>query len=253
MTAPRRPWPPLAIALAAQAGGGLTAFGTNQALDLGFPPLALLVAQGVIAALLGHGLGLARWWIPLQALLPPAAGLALWLAVPGWVWLLAFALLALVFWNSAGDRVPLYLTNRRTWAALADLLPEREGIEVIDLGSGLGGTVTALARARPDARILGLETAPVPYALSRLRLTVAGKANAAIVWRDLWKEDLSRFDVVYCFLSPAPMPALWEKARAEMRPGSLLISNSFEVPGHPADRVVKVDDSRRTRLHVWQV
>lgn len=59
--------------------------------------------------------------------------------------------------------------------------------------------------------------------------------------------------MVYCFLSPAPMPARCAKARAEMRPGSLLISNSFEVPGRPAGRVVEVGDRGATRLNVWQM
>jgi hypothetical protein len=37
------------------------------------------------------------------------------------------------------------------------------------------------------------------------------------------------------------MPRLWEKIRAEMKPGSLLISNSFPVPGVAPDRVIEVD------------
>jgi hypothetical protein len=47
-------------------------------------------------------------------------------------------------------------------------------------------------------------------------------------------------DVVYAFLSPAPMKQLWAKAQAEMTPGSLFVSNSFPVPG-----------ASRPRLSTW--
>jgi hypothetical protein len=42
---------------------------------------------------------------------------------------------------------------------------------------------------------------------------------------------LSDYDVVFAFLSPAAMPALWRKASAEMRPGTLLLSYEFSIPG----------------------
>ena len=72
-------------------------------------------------------------------------------------------------------------------------------------------------------------------------------------WRSLWKVELAEFDVAFAFLSPVPMTALWQKALAEMRPGTLFISSSFGVPGQTPDRVIKVDDSRQTQLLVWQM
>ncbi len=259
MSAPRRDriggLPPLALALAAQLVAAAPVFGAGLALAAAtgatIPLPGLLALQGAAAALLGMSFGLARWWAPIQLLLPAAVAAGLWLPVPAWVYLAAFLGLLLVFWNSAGDRVPLYLTNRKTWAELARLLPEKGSFGFIDLGSGLGGALAFLARRRPDGRFTGIETAPVPYALSKLRLS--GLSNSSLRWGDIWDEDLSRYDVVYCFLSPAPMPALYRKARAEMRPGTLFVSNSFAVPGSPADSLVAVDDRRRTRLHIWRM
>ena len=175
------------------------------------------------------------------------------LPVPAWVYLAFFLVLLLVFWNAARDRVPLYLSNRLTWSALAELFPERPDPAFLDAGSGLGGTLAHLARQRPRGRFTGIESAPLPYAFCWLRLRVLGPANARLAYGDFWQEDLSRYDVVYCFLSPEPMPALYRKVCAEMRPGSLFISNSFEVPGAPADEIVKVADRRRTRLFVWRL
>jgi hypothetical protein len=72
-------------------------------------------------------------------------------------------------------------------------------------------------------------------------------------WGSLWACDLAAYDVVFAFLSPVPMPALWLKARREMRSGSLFISSSFAVPGQSPDREVTVDDLRQTRLMIWKM
>ena len=49
------------------------------------------------------------------------------------------------------------------------------------------------------------------------------------------------------------MPQLWSKAQAEMRAGSWLISNTFEIPGAPADRLFEVNEARQTSLFLWQM
>ena len=61
------------------------------------------------------------------------------------------------------------------------------------------------------------------------------------------------FNVVYAFLSPVPMPALWAKARREMKPGSRFISHSFEVPGEFPQRVIPVEGREGARLLVWDM
>ena len=48
------------------------------------------------------------------------------------------------------------------------------------------------------------------------------------------------------------MPDLFGKAKHEMKSGSLLISNTFDVPGHRADETVDVADRRQTRLYLWR-
>jgi hypothetical protein len=68
----------------------------------------------------------------------------------------------------------------------------------------------------------------------------------------MWRERLNDYDVVYTFLSPAPMPQVWEKAVAEMKSGSLFITNSFPVPA-PASEVVAVKDERCSRLFLHRM
>jgi SAM-dependent methyltransferase len=215
-------------------------------------PLVILLVQGCVAALIGHRFGLAKWWIPVQIILPPATLIASAWQVPPWIFLIAFIVLLLVYWNTARNRVPLYLTNRTTWAALEDVLPQEKGGRFIDIGCGIGGALLYLARRRPDMTFVGIESAPLPFALAWFRRLATSTQNLELKYGDFWKEDLSNYDIAYAFLSPEPMPRLFEKARAEMKPETLLISNSFVVPDHPASEIISVDDSRETQLHLWR-
>ena len=218
---------------------------------LAVPLVVLIGLQGTLAALLSWRCGQASWWWLIHLLFVPGLWLAAhWQVAPGWL-LAALLLVLLLNWNSLGERVPLYLTGRRTerelQGLLADLPPT---LRMVDLGCGLAGTLCRLAERYPQGQFVGVETAPLVFLLAWLRCL--GRANCRVYYRSLWDEPLGDYDVAYCFLSPAPMPRLWQKVQAEMRPGSRLISNTFAIPGVPAQRVIELHDWRRSCLLLWQ-
>ena len=246
--------PPIVPALLLQACSLAAIWALNRIAGASASSMLLAVLAGVLAAALSSALGLERWWLPIQLLCAPAALLLLTLRIPGWVYGGAFLLLALVYWSTYRTRVPLYLSGPSVWRAVAQLLPPpraEKTFAMIDLGSGLGGLLLALARARPDGRFHGVELAPLPVLISRLRMAWRGQGNCRISWASYWTHDLAAYDVVFAFLSPVPMRELWDKARREMRPGSLFISSSFEVPGARAPRCIRLPDRRGSALHVW--
>jgi SAM-dependent methyltransferase len=217
-----------------------------------FTSLAWLAGlEGIMAAALSWTLRLPIWWLPMQLLFVPLLILALRFEISPYIYLCGFILLWLIFRSNLQERVPLYLSNRMTWEAVAELLPRRDPVTFIDLGCGLGGGLLFLAKRQEDSQFLGVESSPLLYGLSRLRLRHF--RNSHIRWGDFWDEDLSRYDVVYAFLSPDPMPALWRKAKQEMRPGSIFISNTFEVPGMIPDKTLVLRDRRQTQLLVWRM
>lgn len=201
----------------------------------------------------GRLAGLGNAWLVLGTVATPMLVLLPLLRLPGWAFLIPAALLGGFYVNGVTEKVPLFLTNPRTKRAIADLVPLGEGRKVIDLGCGLGGVVAAIARARPDAEVLGVETAPLSYVLAAVRVALFGPRNARIEFRSIWNTDVSEADMVYAFLSPAPMTRLNDKLRAEMKQGALFVSNSFAVPGREPDEVVAVDDTRQTRLLLWRM
>ena len=191
------------------------------------------------------------WWRLIHALFAPLVWAIAALSIdPGW-FLLAFILMLLVYRGALTGQIPLYLSNDDTAAALAELTSDHPGMRFLDLGAGIGSVLRTLAKTRPDAQLTGIENAPATWLAGYLR--TAGLANCNWRWGDIWHTDLADYDVVYAFLSPAPMPALWNKIQREMRPGSLFISNSFAVPGIEASRVIELADARQTRLYCYQL
>ena len=208
----------------------------------------LAFSQAVAATAVAATLRCARWWLPIHLVFTPLAFAVHALGVSPGVWLAAFVVFALVYWSSYRTQVPLFLTNRETANAVAELLPPGPA-EVLDVGCGIGSFLTAFAQQRRDARLTGIENAPAPFALARLR--TRRHPAITVIRGDFFVRSWAEYDLVYAFLSPAPMRDVWEKARREMKPGSLFVSNSFEIPGVEPDRVIEVADRRQTRLLVF--
>lgn len=242
---------PLTAACAIHALSAAICFALMAAPAPALPTLLWPWCEGLCAAALGAAWKLPRWWLPINLLFFPAAFALMALNVPPVFWLAGFGALVLLNFASAAGRVPLFLSTTQAAAVLTTLLPRRAGCRVLDLGSGTGSLLSDLTRVRPDAVCTGIEVAPLPYLLGRLR----ARFNPALrmQWGDFWQADLSQYDVVYAYLSPAPMARLWQKARAEMRPGSLLVSNDFCVPGVAPAETIPVGDRMRSTLYIWRM
>lgn len=248
--------PPSAERLLPAARAGVTQAGASVVAIL--PVVAGLeitllqwaVVQGAIALRIATLAGAARWWLPLHLIFVPGIVWAGGIDVSPSAWGLAFIFLAAIYGSTFRTQVPLFLTGESVRARLAELLVPDRSLRFVDLGCGLGSVITALKRARPECEFHGVELAPLPFLVSRWR---AWRAGCRVERRDLMAVDLSTFDVVYAFLSPAPMPALWAKAQREMRPGSLFVSLAFPVPGVAPQAVIAVSSRERHTLYVWRM
>lgn len=218
---------------------------------LALPVWGWVVLQALCAAGLARLLHSDRWWFWIHLGFAPGAMGASALHIPP-VWYFGlFVVLAIVYGSHFRSQVPLFLSNSTTEQTLLGLIPSGKPMRFLDFGSGLGGVVRAVAAQRPLIQCDGVEGAMGPALLARL--LALGRRNCDLRWGDFWKTDLSGYDIVYAFLSPVPMPAVWEKACREMKPDTLLISNSFPVPGVKPVRTVQVNDRRSTRLYVYRI
>lgn len=244
--------PPIFVALAAQ----LLALIFTGLLMRTLPHASLsvvgaLALASLMAAAFSFIFRMRAWWLVLQAGFLPALYVAYQADIAPFWYLAGFALLALTYGATFLTQVPLYNSRPHVWQAVTEHLPLKENLRFLDIGSGLGGLLAYMAATRRDVSVTGIEAAPLPFWISKIRLS--SKSNARVCWGDFWQHNLADYDVVFAYLSPVAMPALWEKARKEMRPGALLISYRFVVPNMAPTEVITLADLGRTRLYVWRL
>uniref|UniRef100_A0A7S4K0N9 Methyltransferase domain-containing protein n=1 Tax=Odontella aurita TaxID=265563 RepID=A0A7S4K0N9_9STRA len=115
-------------------------------------------------------------------------------------------------------------------------LERGEAMKFVDLGSGDGRVVFRAAREGIfDGGSVGYEINPVLHGWALLRRLVQAPkywSSTDFALRDLWKVDLSNnVDVVAVYGLQPIMKDLGGKMKSELKPGSIVVSNVFAVPG----------------------
>jgi len=105
----------------------------------------------------------------------------------------------------------------------------KAGTRVYDLGSGDGRLL--LMSAKQGARAVGFEINPYLVLLTRLKALFGhSRGSVSVSWANLWKAPLSDADVVFVYLLPWRMEELAAKLTRDVKPETLIISNSFIFP-----------------------
>lgn len=246
-------WKPATLALVLQLGALLVTLTLwlwieqYATLDNNF--YAMAIFQGCMAMLLAIAFRMDTWWRVIQLTFPIGLLVMQQLALPSWFYLAGFVFTLSLFWTTFRTQVPFYPSRPDVWHRVADHLPKDRSIHLIDIGSGLGDLVMHLARANPHGRFYGIEIAPLPWLISLCRKKLRRFDNASFILGDYEALDFAQFDVVFAYLSPAAMEALWQKASAGMKPGSLLMSYEFGIPGAEPDDVLSSEG--RPPIYVW--
>lgn len=136
---------------------------------------------------------------------------------------------------------PYVATRKDVVDAMISMAELKEGMRVLELGSGNGEL--CIRAAELGATSLGMETNPTLILLSRYRARRRGVANrAAFIRHNFFKTAFPReTDVVFVYLLPKTMDLLLPKLKRELKPGTVIISNAFVFTGiMPEKRAGKV-------------
>lgn len=127
-------------------------------------------------------------------------------------------------------RGPFYVPTKQKYVPrVIALLDLKQGERAVDLGSGDGRLVIALAKACAEAH--GYEHNPLLVMRSRQLLRKHGLEGKAFVhMENFWDINASSFDGVVIFGIPYIMARLETKLRKELKPGARVVSLSFSFP-----------------------
>ena len=129
-------------------------------------------------------------------------------------------------------------TSRAKIAAFINAVPMKADQVLVDLGCG-DGRVLREAHKRYGVRTVGYEINPLAYL--NARLFSFGLNKIKIRRQNFWKADLSEADVVFCYLYPDVMKRLAAKLAAGLKPGAIVVSSNFSLPGFLPSRVLRLE------------
>ncbi|HMH17073.1 MAG TPA: class I SAM-dependent methyltransferase [Burkholderiales bacterium] len=140
--------------------------------------------------------------------------------------------------NIAGPYVPTPWVIVEQMLKLADI---RGDDVVYDLGSGDGRLVISAAK-RFGARGVGVELQTELVEMARTGARNEGVADRVkFVQGDLFETDIKEASVVMLYLLPQFVMRLVPQFRAELRPGTRIVSHDYPLSPWPPDKEVSMD------------
>lgn len=235
--------------VAAQVISAVVAMVTWEA--TGSITVALAVAT-MTAFVVAHFLRLSAPWKAMNCIFPISIASSLAVPLPSWMFLAPFVALFAIYAPALWTRVPYYPTSRAAYPLILAELPPDRPFTFVDIGCGMGDLLIFLKQHRSNGHFVGTEIGVIPYLVSKAKAFLNGRGRVTVLFQSVYTTDLSQFDFVYAFLSPAAMTRVWQKAYREMRADSTFITNSFEAPV-AASYQVNIKDQRKGILFVHRM
>jgi len=124
----------------------------------------------------------------------------------------------------------------------------KDGEKVYELGCGKAGFLRAFEQKNPKGKFFGFEYSFWPYAVAKLQLGMTD-SNIKIYKKNIFKADLKDADLVYCYLNGPMMEKLEKKFSAECKPGTQIISYTFQMPNKQPTRVVEIKKGHKVYFY----
>jgi len=144
-------------------------------------------------------------------------------------------------------------TSPKAKETLLSGLPPGVSGRVYELGSGWGTLVFPLAKQYPFSQVIGYETSPLPYLVSRIWQMALHLPNVTIKRVDFYTMKLNDASLIMCYLYPEAMVNLRDKFQEELKPGTWVISNTFAIPEWTPETILEVDDLYHTKIYLYKV
>jgi SAM-dependent methyltransferase len=173
--------------------------------------------------------------------------------------ILAAPLIAVLFYVGAtlivlpltGESI-FRFTDRVLLDEILALVPMRPGQRFYDLGCGEGRVLIA-ARQKYGVHAVGYEVNICAYLYARLNTWWHG-SGVEVRFRNFMHADLSDADVIYCYQASGAIQQLRDKFTRELKPGTIVISNTYTIERWLTPAVVTLGDGIITRnIYLYQV
>jgi len=136
---------------------------------------------------------------------------------------------------------------------MLSLVPDGEGT-LCELGAGWGTLAFPMAKRFPRSRVFAIELSPFPWLFMKLRHLLFRRSSLAIVRGNFLSHSLPNdIRVVICYLHSELLEKTRPVLEQVLEPGTLVISNVFDIPGWEPEIVHRIEDSFCPQIYVYRV
>jgi len=144
-------------------------------------------------------------------------------------------------------------SSAKAYKVMLALAEETGNGTIVDLGSGWGHFVIAMANKYPQRQVVGYELSLLPWLSSSLIKKVLGLQNLTLYRQDFYHADLYKASVLVCYLFPQAMEKIKHKLLNEQQQVDFVISNNFALPASKAMKVVQINDFYRSPIYLYKI
>ncbi len=160
-----------------------------------------------------------------------------------------------IVWSTLKTGISPMMSSSKARQAMIAQISMNEKDVLIDLGSGWGTLVIAVAKNYPNKHVIGYELSWFPWLVSMLFKYRLGLDNLTLYRKDFKNADLSSAATLLCYLFPEGMQALEDKLKHDVVNNKItIVSNTFALPSYKPTNVIKLKDFYQTPIYVyhWQ-
>ena len=133
------------------------------------------------------------------------------------------------------------------------LVPDGEGT-LCELGAGWGTLAFPMAKHFQCSRVFAIELSPLPWLFMKLRHLLFRRSNLDIVRGNFLSHSLPNdIRVVMCYLHSEMLEKARPVLEKVLEPGTLVISNVFDIPGWEPEIIHRLEDSFCPQVYVYRV
>lgn len=169
------------------------------------------------------------------------------MSVPIFLLLLAGTFIVHIFFL-----IPYVPTKQRVVKKMVEMARLKKNDTVYDLGCG-DGRILIAAEKEHRVRGVGFEIAPLIYLLVKIKKWLT-RARFEVRFQNLFKVNLRKADVIFCYLLPEAMEKIAQKIKKECKKGTRIVSQTFHLPGFtPVKTLKKNKKTGMPSIYLYQV
>jgi hypothetical protein len=144
-------------------------------------------------------------------------------------------------------------TSRKVKNLLLENLPDISTGSIFELGSGWGTLAFPVAGKFPLVPVNAYEISPVPWFYSRIRKLIISRKNLTLYRKNFHNISLKDASLIICYLHPGGMKRLKRKFEKELKPGAVIMCNTFQIDGWEPAAVHEIDKLYDNIIYIYQV